>query len=74
MRQAQLLAHRHTEQRDAGEASSPRPEISFQVASNGARHDETTRPRVRIYGTLDGTEDIGNNLPLVEEDGFIQIA
>ena len=49
---------------------NPMTEISFEIATNGAGHDEAARPRVVIYGTLDGTDDIRDDLPLVEQDGL----
>ena len=50
------------------------PARGGQVGLGGARQNEPARARIVVDSPFDGAEDLGDELPLIDEDRLVEIA
>ena len=68
--QPDLLTNGHAEQRNARQAPGPGPGLALEIASDRPCHEEAARARTIVDGSLHGTKDTWDDLPLIDEDRF----
>jgi hypothetical protein len=60
--------------RDPKQSPGSWPGRLVHLATNRPGHEESTRSRLAVHGPLDRPQNLGNDLPLVDEYGFFEVA